>query len=40
VHASEIDAFIAGYDRLVRPPTPTASPRDDYTSIIDGNDRQ
>jgi coniferyl-aldehyde dehydrogenase len=35
VHESEIDAFIATYDRLVKTAYPDGPTSDDYTSIID-----
>ncbi|MET7686107.1 MULTISPECIES: coniferyl aldehyde dehydrogenase [unclassified Streptomyces] len=36
VHESEIDAFVAAYDRLVKTAYPDGPTSDDYTSIIDG----
>ncbi|MFF9773192.1 coniferyl aldehyde dehydrogenase [Streptomyces sp. NPDC013978] len=35
VHESEIDAFVAAYDRLVKTAYPDGPTGDDYTSIID-----
>lgn len=35
VHESEIDAFIAGYDTLVKAAYPDGPTSDDYTSIIE-----